>query len=90
MPKTSSEPAAPGKRTTLNGPTMGTHWSVTVDVDATMDLAILRQDLAAAVEQVDDQMSPWKPDSDLMRLNRAPVDAWVDLPAEMLEVRGRV
>ncbi len=86
MPKTSSEPAAPCKRTTLNGPTMGTRWSATVDVDATMDLAILRQDLAAAVEQVDDQMSPWKPDSDLMRLNRAPVDAWVDLPAEMLEV----
>jgi thiamine biosynthesis lipoprotein len=86
MPKTSSEPAVPCKQTTLHGPTMGTRWSATVDVDATMDLAILRPDLAAAVEQVDDQMSPWKPDSDLMRLNRAPVDAWVDLPAEMLEV----
>ena len=65
---------------------MGTRWSATVDVDATMDLAALRQDLAAAVEQVDAQMSPWKRDSDLMRLNRAPVDAWVDLPAEMMEV----
>lgn len=86
MPKMSSEPVAPFNRTTLNGPTMGTRWSATVDVDATMDLALLRQDLAAAVEQVDDQMSPWKPDSDLMRLNRAPVDAWVDLPAELLEV----
>ena len=31
-------------------------------------------------------MSPWKPDSDLMRRNRAPVAAWVDLPVEMLEV----
>ena len=65
---------------------MGTRWSATVDVDATMDLAALRQNLAAAVEQVDAQMSPWKRDSDLMRLNRAPVDAWVDLPAEMMEV----
>jgi thiamine biosynthesis lipoprotein len=46
----------------------------------------LRQDLAAAVEQVDNQMSPWKPNSDLMRLNRAPVDTWVDLSAEILEV----
>jgi thiamine biosynthesis lipoprotein len=55
-------------------------------VDATVDLVILRRDLAAAVEQVDDQMSPWKPDSDIMRLNRAPVDDWVQLPAEMLEV----
>lgn len=86
MPKMSSDPAAPFTRTTLNGPTMGTRWSATVDVDATVDLVILRRDLAAAVEQVDDQMSPWKPDSDIMRLNRAPVDDWVQLPAEMLEV----
>jgi FAD:protein FMN transferase len=42
--------------------------------------------LAAAVDQVDQQMSPWKPDSDLMRVNRAPLHAWVALPAEMLEV----
>jgi thiamine biosynthesis lipoprotein ApbE len=26
------------------------------------------------VDQVDMQMSPWKPDSDLMRLNHAEVD----------------
>ena len=84
MPKMSSEPAAPCKRATLHGPTMGTRWSASVD--ATMDLTALRQDLAAAVQQVDEQMSPWKPDSDLMRLNRTPVDAWVNLPAEILEV----
>ncbi len=86
MPKMSSEPAAACKRSTLHGPTMGTRWSVSIDADNTMDLAALHQDLAAAVEQVDGQMSPWKPDSDLMRLNRAPVDAWVDLPTEILEV----
>jgi thiamine biosynthesis lipoprotein len=86
MPKTSSEPAAPCKRITLHGPTMGTRWSASVDADGITDLAALRQDLAAAVEQVDGQMSPWKPDSDLTRLNRAPVDQWVDLPAEILEV----
>ncbi|WP_296634379.1 FAD:protein FMN transferase [Thiobacillus sp. SCN 63-57] len=65
---------------------MGTRWSASVDADASLDLAALRRDLAAAVQQVDEQMSPWKPDSDLLRLNRAPVDAWVELPAEMLEV----
>lgn len=82
----SSELAAPCKRTTLHGPTMGTRWSVSVDADSAVDLAALRQDLAAAVEQVDAQMSPWKPDSDLMRLNRAPLDTWVALPAQLLEV----
>ncbi len=65
---------------------MGTRWSASVDADASVDLAALNQDLAAAVQLVDQQMSPWKPDSDLMRLNRAPVDTWVDLPAELLEV----
>ncbi|WP_332739298.1 FAD:protein FMN transferase [Hydrogenophaga sp.] len=88
MPKMSSEPAAPCQRTTLHGPTMGTRWSASVDAGNTLDLAALHQHLAAAVEQVDQQMSPWKPDSDLMRLNRAPVDDWVELPAEILEVLG--
>jgi thiamine biosynthesis lipoprotein len=88
MPKMSSEPAATYTRTTLHGPTMGTRWSASFDADKATDLAALHQDLSAAVEQVDEQMSPWKPDSDLMRLNRAPVDAWVDLPAEILEVLG--
>ena len=74
------------QRTTLHGPTMGTRWSASLDADASVDLAALHQDLAAAVQRVDQQMSPWKPDSALMRLNRAPVDTWVDLPAELLEV----
>ena len=86
MPKTSFDPTAIGKRTTLHGPTMGTRWSVTLDADARLNLAALSVDLAAAVQRVDDQMSPWKPDSDLMRLNRTPVDTWIDLPAEVLEV----
>ena len=86
MPKMSSESIAPCKRVTLHGPAMGTRWSVSLDADATLDMTALHQDLAAAVAQVDDQMSPWKPNSDLMRLNRAPVDTWVHLPAEILEV----
>lgn len=32
------------------------------------------------------QMSTWKPDSDLMRLNRAPVGVWVEVPARLMEV----
>jgi thiamine biosynthesis lipoprotein len=86
MPKTSSERTVTCKRVNLHGPTMGTRWSVTLDADATLDLAALQRDLTVAVQLVDDQMSPWKPESDLMRLNRAPVDTWVDLPTELLEV----
>lgn len=86
MPKTSSESAASCTRTTLHGPTMGTRWSASIDADRSVDVPALRQDLAAAAEQVDGQMSPWKPDSDLMRLNHAPVGDWVDLSPEILEV----
>lgn len=86
MPKMSSEPAAPCQRTTLHGPTMGTRWSVTLDAASAVDLEALHQDLAGAVAQVDNQMSLWKPDSDLMRLNHAPLDMWVDLPTDMLAV----
>ena len=86
MPKMSSEPAAPCRRSALHGPSMGTRWSASVDAGPGTDLAALQRDLAAAVDQVDAQMSPWKPDSDLVRLNRAPVGTWVDLPAETVEV----
>ena len=86
MPKMSFKPAEACKRTILHGPAMGTRWSASIDADNALDLAALHLDLAAAVEQVDEQMSPWKPNSDLMRLNRAPVNEWVDLPAEILEV----
>lgn len=85
MPKMSSEPRF-SKRTTLHGPTMATRWSASMDADASVDVAALREHLADVVRQVDEQMSPWKSDSDLVRLNRAPVDAWVELPAEILEV----
>jgi thiamine biosynthesis lipoprotein len=86
MPKMSSESAALVQRITLHGPTMGTRWSATLDADDSLDMKGLQHDLAAAVDQVDLQMSPWKPDSDLMRVNREPVDAWVEVPAELLEV----
>jgi thiamine biosynthesis lipoprotein len=86
MPKMSSESAAQCQRITLNGGAMGTRWSATLDADDRLDKHALQHDLVAAVHRVDLQMSPWKPDSELMRVNRAPLHAWVALPAEMLEV----
>jgi len=65
---------------------MGTRWSVTCDAAPDTDVQALQTALAAAVQRVDAQMSPWLPGSDLNRLNHAPVGAWVTLPAEILEV----
>ena len=86
MPKTSSEPS---RRVQLHGPTMGTRWSVRCDIGAGVDAAALRAELAAAVEQVDQQMSPWKPGSDLDRLNRSPPGQWLELPPQTLQVLAR-
>lgn len=76
-------------RVHLHGPAMGTRWSVACDVARDHDSQLLHASLQAAVKQVDAQMSPWKPDSALMRLNRAGVEVWVDLPAEILQVLAR-
>ncbi len=74
---------------TLSGPTMGTRWSARYQAPPDFDHEALSRDLARAVESVDAQMSPWKPDSDLMRLNRAEPEHWVALPAALLEVLAR-
>lgn len=86
MQKTFSDPAATPGRITLNGPTMGTRWSVTLDAPPSLNLEALQADLAAAVQRVDEQMSPWKPHSDLVRFNHAPVNEWVSLSDDILEV----
>ena len=64
-------------RHALNGATMGTRWSALVYAPATIDIAGLQAALAEAVDRVDRQMSTWKPESDLMRLNAAPPGVWV-------------
>lgn len=73
-------------RVALNGPTMGTRWSALFFAGPDVDKEAVRGALQAAVEDVDAQMSTWKPDSDLMRLNAAPVGQWVPVPARLLEV----
>lgn len=82
MPKTSTDPT----RQTLNGPTMGTRWSALFHAGVGFDPAPVQATLQAAVAEVDAQMSSWKPASDLMRLNRAPIGAWVDVPAGLAQV----
>jgi thiamine biosynthesis lipoprotein len=76
MSKMCTEPM----RIALNGSTMGTRWSALFFAQAGYDPEPVRAALHAAVDEVDAQMSTWKPDSDLMRLNVAPVGAWVAVP----------
>jgi FAD:protein FMN transferase len=85
--KTCSDPAAPAlRRYSLHGATMGTRYSAVFYACQPLALAPLGASLFAAVDQVDRQMSTWNPASDLCRLNGAPVDTWVAVPAPLAQV----
>lgn len=73
-------------RVALNGPTMGTRWSALFFRDPGFDRDAIKVALQAAVDEVDAQMSTWKPDSDLMRLNAAAVGDWVAIPERLEHV----
>ncbi len=78
--------AAALQRHALNGETMGTRYSAVFFAPADVNLGAVGAALFAAVDQVDRQMSTWKPDSDLSRLNAAPVNVWHAVPAGLLAV----
>ncbi|MCL7466816.1 FAD:protein FMN transferase [Phaeovulum sp. NW3] len=73
-------------RHALSGPTMGTRWSALFFADPGFDPAPVQTALQTAVDAVDAQMSTWKPDSDLMRLNAAPVGEWQRVPPDLARV----
>ena len=73
-------------RHALNGPTMGTRWSALFFAEQGFDANAVQGALQAAVDEVDAQMSIWKPESDLMRLNAAPVGEWVAIPDRLRAV----
>lgn len=71
---------------TLSGPTMGARWSAAFHGEPLGWHDDLRSALQASVDEVDRQMSTYRRDSDLNRLNAAPVGAWTQLPAETVAV----
>ncbi len=74
------------RRFALNGPCMGTRWTAAFFADSGFVPATLHAALQAAVDEVDAQMSTWKPDSDLIRLNAAPLATWIPVPARLGDV----
>ncbi len=78
--------SAPLIQRTLNGMTMGTRYSAVFFAPMNADTEALALALFEAVGRVDQQMSTWKADSDLNRLNSAPVGEWVAIPRELMTV----
>lgn len=79
MSKTSTE------RLQLSGPAMAAEWSAVCYAPGARAGA-LRLALAVTVERVEQQMSNWRPGSDLNRLNGAAPGEWVALPADLVAV----
>ena len=73
-------------RYSLSGPTMGSRFTAVFFAAAGLDTRPIQAELQAAVERVDAQMSTWKPDSTLMRLNRTPLGEWFELPDQLYQV----
>jgi len=82
MSKTSTDQV----RHALSGPTMGTSWSALFYAAPGFDPAPLGAALQAAVDEVDAQMSTFEPRSDLMRLEAAPLHAFVPVPDRLMTV----
>ncbi|MCA3278570.1 MAG: FAD:protein FMN transferase, partial [Roseomonas sp.] len=65
---------------------MGTRYAAVFFAPEGMATEALAAALFGAVDRVDRQMSTWKPESDLNRLNDAPVGEWVTIPRELMTV----
>ena len=75
MPKTSINTSTLHSKA-LSGPTMGSRWSVWVESATELPWDELEIALQQAVTEIDNRMSRWQPDSELMRLNRAETNVW--------------
>jgi len=63
---------------------MGTRYSAVFFASGELDEQKLAAALFKAVDRIDRQMSTWKPDSDLNRLNDAATNVWVPVSAELM------
>ncbi|WP_226704478.1 FAD:protein FMN transferase [Microbulbifer elongatus] len=81
----------PGSETwKLTGPTMGTSYHITVvDVPASLRKAELQSAIDAELVAVNQEMSTYIPDSELMRFNRAPVGEEVEVSPHLATVVER-
>jgi thiamine biosynthesis lipoprotein len=77
------------QRYSFNGETMGTRYTAVFFAPSGIAAATIHginEKLFAAVDQVDRQMSTWKPNSALSKLNTAAPQKWLPVPSGLLTV----
>ena len=77
------------KLTLVTGTTMGTTYSVKIPkMPASVDRLAMENDIAAILETVNEQMSTYRPESELSRFNAATSDSWTEVsPATLAVIR---
>lgn len=83
---TERQPSPALQRHSLSGETMGTRYTALFYAEPQVDELAIGSGLFEAVDKVDQQMSTWKPGSDLSQLNAAPEHEWRALPKELIVV----
>lgn len=69
------------------GPTQGSHYEIKyVPGEQTPPKAQVRREVEALLEQIDQQMSTWRADSDLSRFNQLPAGSCRIMPEPVLEL----
>lgn len=68
---------------------MGTRWSAQFHAPIDRHIPTVVEQLHAAVSRVDAEMSNWRADSDISRLNRATAGEWVSVSANLAAVLER-
>lgn len=76
---------SPRPHTELSGKTMGTTWSVVIN-ETDVDVPVLRARIDTRLEEIEQQMSTWRTDSELSRLNRDKSLAWVTVSPGLARV----
>ncbi len=66
----------------LSGNTMGTTFNITIVGKELIDPALINMTL----NNIENTMSTYRPDSELMQLNSAPLDTWIDVSSSLYEV----
>lgn len=71
----------------LQGRTMGTYWSIKSSPSTTLkDTSLLRDQIIATLETIEQSMSTYRSDSELSKLNRAPAGVWHSISVPLYEV----
>lgn len=71
----------------ISGPTMGTTYNITlVSPPGELDIVILQQEIDRLLKSLNQQMSTYIEDSEILQFNRAGVNQWFNVSADFVQV----